>query len=392
MNAAVPMPRTLEPFANGSNAAAAAPGWCLRFLNGEMKGRTMALKRGPNLLGSAGDCDVMLPGGEVLPRHLVFTVGELAVTVQRAGTGSAQLNGEELPAQRRSIVAGDVVSVGAIDVQVDRSYPTASEESGGEWGDSILPGDGVIGEPQAPQRASGLGYWAFGAVLLLAIAALLGVALIAGRGVPAGPAGTATLAELEKLLAAYPEVEVVAEPGGRFALKGYVESRQRKAELQKAVAHHGKQVAMNVQAADDMVEQARRYLGDPGVAISYAGRGRLVISGTIEDEAVRQRIRRLAEDLHPTVMVSDKLQLRMKPAADPETTQRAQWAAWQGLLPARMVSITEDSHGLRYIQLANGNRLYEGSLLRSGAELTRIESDRLVITGGDQEGKKSQGP
>jgi type III secretion protein D len=144
-----------------------------------------------------------------------------------------------------------------------------------------------------------------------------------------------------------------------------------------------------------MVEQARRYLGDPGVAISYAGRGRLVISGTIEDEAVRQRIRRLAEDLHPTVMVSDKLQLRVKPAADPDAAQRTQWAAWQGLLPARMVSITEDSHGLRYIQLANGNRLYEGSLLRSGAELTRIESDRLVITGGEQqEGKKSpsQGP
>jgi type III secretion protein D len=47
-----------------------------------------------------------------------------------------------------------------------------------------------------------------------------------------------------------------------------------------------------------------------------------------------------------------------------------------------MVGITDDGRGLRYIQLANGSRYYEGSLLRSGAELTRIEDDHLVITGG----------
>jgi type III secretion protein D len=37
---------------------------------------------------------------------------------------------------------------------------------------------------------------------------------------------------------------------------------------------------------------------------------------------------------------------------------------------------------MRHIQLANGSRYYEGSVLRSGAELTRIEADGLVVSGG----------
>jgi type III secretion protein D len=67
---------------------------------------------------------------------------------------------------------------------------------------------------------------------------------------------------------------------------------------------------------------------------------------------------------------------------DKDAEMRANWDGWQGLLPARMVSITEDGNGLRHIQLSNGNRYYEGSVLRSGAELKRIEADGLVLSGG----------
>ncbi|HJS04924.1 MAG TPA: FHA domain-containing protein, partial [Variovorax sp.] len=109
-------------------APAPNAGWCLRFLSGAVKGRTIALKPGINVLGSGGECEVMLPGGDVLPRHLVFTVGELVVSMQRLGTASARLNGEEMQQPRRSVVAGDIVSVGQIDFQLDRSYPAAVQE------------------------------------------------------------------------------------------------------------------------------------------------------------------------------------------------------------------------------------------------------------------------
>ncbi len=386
MTAAPSLPASTapRPFASGVVPQQdAAPDWCLRFLTGPMKGRTVALRRGMNLLGSAADCDLMLPGGEVLPRHLMFTVGELVVSVQRVGAASARLNNEEIKPQRRSLVAGDIVAVGQTEVQLDRLYVGAAgdEEAGSEWADSILPGDGsVVDEPVA--RANGIGWRAGVAAGLLGLCALMVVAMQRGRAPADG--GVPTLQAVQQQLGPYPEVDVVVEPSGQFSLKGQVESRERKAALARAMAPFGRSVAVNVQSVDDMVEQARRFIGDPGVSVSYGGRGKLVVSGTVEDEAVRQKIRRLADDLQPGVLVSDKLAVRPRPQTEreAEASERARWANWQAVLPARLVGITDDGRGLRYIQLANGNRYYEGSLLRSGAELTRIEDDRLVITGG----------
>jgi type III secretion protein D len=236
----------------------------------------------------------------------------------------------------------------------------------------------------APQRRGPrVGHWAGGVVALLAVLGLAALWVGGERGASAAGLGRVNLAEVEKALAPFPEVEVVAAPGGQFGVKGYVESKQRRETLQRAMAPFGGKVAVNVHSAEDMVEQARRYVGDPGVAVTYTGQGRLVLSGTVEDAAVRQKIRRLSEDLHPAVLVSDKVQYREKPQPDNKDADlRAQWQGWQSVLPARMVSITEDGNGLRHIQLSNGNRYYEGSVLRSGAELKRIDADGLVLSGG----------
>ena len=358
-------------------------GWCLRFLSGAVKGRTIALKPGINVLGSGGECEVMLPGGDVLPRHLVFTVGELVVSMQRLGTAAARLNGEDMQQPRRSVVAGDIVSVGQIDFQLDRSYPAAAQE---DRMFAAIPDTGA-GTPSVEavprQRGPRLGLWAGGVVALLAVLGLAAMWAGVERGAAAGGPGRVNLAEVERALAPFPEVEVVAAPGGQFSVKGYVESRQRREALQHAMAPFGSRVGVNVHSAEDMVEQARRYVADPGVAVTYAGQGRLVLTGTVEDASVRQKIRRLGEDLHPSVLVSDKVQYREKPQReDKDADLRAQWAGWQSVLPARMVSITEDGNGLRHIQLANGSRYYEGSVLKSGAELKRIDADGLVLSGG----------
>jgi len=364
-------------------APAPNAGWCLRFLSGAVKGRTIALKPGMNVLGSGGECEVMLPGGDVLPRHLVFTVGELVVSMQRLGTASARLNGEEMQQPRRSVVAGDIVSVGQIDFQLDRSYPAAVQEDRMFAAAPDAAAAAQAGALAPQRRGPRVGYWTGGVVALLAVLGLAALWVGGERGASAAGQGRVNLAEVEKALAPFPEVEVVAAPGGQFSVKGYVESKQRRETLQRAVAPFGSKVAVNVHSAEDMVEQARRYVGDPGVAVTYAGQGRLVLSGTVEDASVRQKIRRLSEDLHPSVLVSDKVQYREKAQPDNKDADlRAQWEGWQSVLPARMVSITEDGNGLRHIQLSNGNRYYEGSVLRSGAELKRIDADGLVLSGG----------
>ena len=378
------------PFDDSQGADAAAPqaaqaqaaGWCLRFLSGAVKGRTIVLKPGINVLGSGGECEVMLPGGDVLPRHLAFTVGELVVSMQRLGTASARLNGEEIQQPRKSVVAGDIVSVGQIDFQLDRTYPTRAQEDR-----MFAPAHGALPDESALARqpASGtqrLGLWVGGVIAILAVLGIAAMALGGDRG-GAMSGNSVNLAEVEKALVPFPEVEVIAAPGGQFGVKGYVESKQRRQTLEQAMARFGSKVSVNVHSAEDMVEQARRYVGDPGVAVTYTGQGRLVLTGTVEDAAVRQKIRRLSEDLHPSVLVSDKVQYREKPKAENKDDDvRAQWDNWQSVLPARMVSITEDSNGLRHIQLSNGNRYYEGSVLRSGAELKSTDADGLVLSGG----------
>lgn len=358
------------------------PAWCLRFLSGALKGRTIALKPGANTIGSGSGCEVMLPGGEVLPRHLVMTVGDLVISVQKAGGGSARLNGEELGAQRRSVLPGDILAVGAIELELDRSYAdNEADDPMFAWSDSMLSDDAPAAG-QAPPRPAGPP-WRGGAVMvLLAMAGFTALAAWNGSRVQQRAEEAPDLAALEKSLARYPEVQAVAAPGGQVALKGFVESKQRRQALEEAVQPFGQRVIVQVLAADEMVEQARRYIGDPGIALTYAGKGMLVVSGTADDDGARQKIRRLGEDLRPNVLVSDRVQYRPPRPKDNTADAAAQWSAWQALLPSRLVSITEDGSGMRYLQLANGTRYYEGAVLRSGAELTAIDIDGLTVQGG----------
>lgn len=365
--------------ATHSTPNSTAGGWCLRFLGGAVKGRTVALRPGPNIVGSSGECDIMLPGGEVLPRHLVLGVGELVVSVQKIGAATLRLNGEPMEQSRRSLVTGDVVAVGELELQLERELPVAPPQDPMFAGpDSLLPSAETAASVAAlPRRAS---FWIGAALLVLVGIGLLGLWAADAAAPPVAGAGAA-LAEVELAVAPFGEVEVTAAPGTQLTVRGFVETRERRQALQHALQPFAGQVLMRVYAADALVEEARRYVGEPGIAVSYAGKGRLVVSGTGDDSAVREKIRRLAEDLHPAVILSDKVQYRPAPVADKEAAQRAQWAAWQELLPARLVGIT-DGDGLRSIQLSNGNRYYEGAVLKSGTELQRIDADGLVLRDG----------
>ena len=360
------------------------PGWCLRFLSGAMKGRTIELRPGPNAVGSAGDCDVMLPGGDVLPRHLVFNVGELVVSVQRSGEADVLLNREAMQQARRSLVPGDVVTVGRIELQLERSYPAIDRGDAMFAGpDSVLAGDTAAARPPAGRGTS---LRAGAALLLLACAGLLGVGLWAGG--EDRPAAVASPTEVARVLAPFPELEAVAAPGGQVLVKGFVESRQRRQQLQQALAPLGRRVSVEALAVDDLVDQARRYLGNPALGVTYAGKGRLVVSGASDDDALRKRLVRLAEDLHPEVLVSDRVSWRPAPPPDREAALRSHWDAWQGALPARLVGITEEQDGLRSIQLADGTRYYEGAPLKSGGAIVHIGADGLVLEGGADAGAK----
>ncbi|HEX6706144.1 MAG TPA: forkhead-associated protein [Albitalea sp.] len=364
--------------------------WCLRFLNGALKGRTIALKPGSNTLGSASGCEVMLPAGEAAPRHVVVHAGELVVSVQKVDGAAARLNGEDLPAQRKTVLPGDILAIGQIDLELDRHVAEADDPMF-VWSESALSDDDGprAPTPVAPARPGRH----IGAIAAVVVALAAAGALAAWRGGADGAAREATApspGEIQSLLAAYPEVEVVAGSGGQLVLKGYVESRPRQQALAQVMRPFGAHVVVAVHPADEMVEQARRFIAEPGIAFTYAGRGQLVVSGASDDDTLRRKIRRLAEDLHPSVLVTDKVQYRAPPPGRRADAPNA-WSAWQEILPARMVSITtEDASGMRHIQLANGTRYYEGAVLRSGAELQAIDVDGLTIDAGTS-GRRDDG-
>ena len=352
----------------------ASPGWCLRFLSGAVRGRSITLQPGTNVVGSEADCQILLPASDVRGRHLVFSVGELAVSVQRVANADARINGEEMPSTRRSVMVGDVITVGKIDFQIERSYPVA------EHADSMFLDADAAPEAAEPEVAAApvqrsRKAWAMG-VGVWAIAMVVGWWGLSGNASQAPASDQVDLAVLQLTLKDFPETEVIAGPSGRMSVKGFVESQARRLALQRAVQPFGPRVMVNVHSVDELIDQARRFVSDPGLAVTYGGRGQLVVSGKTESADVQEKIRRLGEDLHPTVLVSDKVQYRPKPVSAP-AEQRDQWAAWQKALPSRMVSVTEDAGGMRYIQLANGSLYFEGSVLKSGAELTNLRTDSL---------------
>lgn len=360
--------------------------WCLRFLSGAVRGRTLSLQRGGNVIGSATECQVMLPGSEVQGRHLLVQVGDMAVTVQVLDGASARLNGEALGPARRTLMPGDVVSVGSIAFQLERSYAAAPGEDA-TFAESILPGDTTPAPTPVTVSRGSSARWVGAALMLMMGGGLLAFTAWGNSGdVPRaeGP----SLQAVQKAIAGFDEVEVIGHAGGQYVVRGYVASRTQRHALQEALAPFGSAVAANVQSADEIVEQAHRYVDVPGVSVSYAGHGQVIVSGSTEDASLRERIGRLADDLHPTVRVSDHVNYLARAAARNDNELRDQWAAWQKVLPARLVGITEDADGTRHIQLADGSRYYEGAVLRSGAELKRIDANGLELSGAQQEAKR----
>ncbi|HRK57002.1 MAG TPA: hypothetical protein PLQ67_05700, partial [Burkholderiaceae bacterium] len=184
---------------------------------------------------------------------------------------------------------------------------------------------------------------------------------------------------LHRVIAQHPELKVVDRPNGQLSVRGFVASRARRAALMESLRGFGDGVSVNIHAADEIVEQAYRYLGEPGLSIDYAGQGRLIVTGVTKNNAVHQKVARLAEDLRSVVAVIDEVEAE-NPQARSAQQRSSEFTKWENSLPAQMVGLTEFTNGMRHIQLANGVRYYEGATLESGEELVNIEADHLVVT------------
>jgi type III secretion system YscD/HrpQ family protein len=352
--------------------------WCLRFLSSGMRGRRITLKTGTNTLGSAPECEVLLPDTDARGQHLALTAGEVALTVRRLNDAAVELNGAPMTAERRSLVPGDVLRVGAIDMQIDREYAQAPADDAPD--SMFLDEEAAAAARAAMQKASGR-WWPRAAAVVVLAAFGVTAAALAWRPAPRSAAedGLALdAAKLRTLLREYPEV--VAQPpdaGGTVRLTGFVESTARQRSLSQAVRNVGGRVQVSVTPLDEVVSRAREFLADPGVAVSYRGQGHLQLSGATDQEGTPERVQRLTRDLYPMIIVDDEL--RYKPIARAQKANNGT-PEWADRLPARVVSITEGPDGLRFVQLANGDRYFEGAPLRNGGALGPVSADDLATS------------
>ncbi|MEM5369015.1 type III secretion system inner membrane ring subunit SctD [Paraburkholderia azotifigens] len=381
---------TLDPHAALPNAAGApnasaassqdavASPWNLCFLSGPMYGRTMSLARGANWVGTAADCEVILPDREIAAKQLCLQVGALAVTVQNFGESKAPVlfNDEPLGAGRRSLTPADVVTVGSVRLGIARNALSSV----------AVPAESD--QPQAGRDAAWLGWLADAGRrvgsrrFVIVLAALwIGVALGAlGYGLVAWSGGLpwqhesalARVHRLQQALRPYPELNVAPREDGAL-VSGYVKDAAGREKVAQIVASVDNAALGNIYVVSDLLATAQTYFSDTPLNVSYEGRGRIELTGSAPRAQIAQRIQNYMKDARPALEVVDHVRYD-----DPRPPMRAGMLGGTAGIP-EIVTVFAGDGDQRYIEAVDGSRYFEGARMKQGPTVVSIGSDEVVF-------------
>ncbi|WP_175710281.1 type III secretion system inner membrane ring subunit SctD [Burkholderia ambifaria] len=373
----------IEPHGDGTvpggaagGAAALASPWNLCFLSGPMYGRTMSLARGANWVGTAADCEVILPDREIGAKQVCLQVGALAVTVQNHGGAPVLFNDEPLGAGRRSMTPQDVVTVGSIKLGIAR-HAQASV---------AVPDEADA--PDAAREAAWLG-WLTGGLrrlgsrrLVIALVALwigvllgaLGYGFVAwsGRLPWQHESVLARTHRLQQQLHAYPELAVAPRDDG-VIVSGYVSDAAARERVAQIVAGVDNAALGNIYVVSDLVATAQTYFSDTALTVTYLGRGRIELTGAAERAQIEPRIRNYMKDARPALEVVDHV--RDADAAAPRTATTLGGVAG---IP-EITTVFAGDGDQRYIETVDGSRYFEGARLKEGPTVVSIGPDEVVF-------------
>ena len=348
--------------------------WSLSFLSGPLYGRTIALKLGDNWVGSGADCDAIVADGEISPRQLRLSVGQIAVTVQNVGEAEASLNGAPLDSARRALRHGDVIEMGSIRLGI---VPAQQPRELPPEAPAAKRGGALAQLAQHPWPA-----WAASRRVLVTLAALWGVMVLAGGAYLAIGAtnpfwfqasATERLDQVVEALHDYPEVKVVPTGEG-FVVFGYVNSLSDRDRVQRLVQSFPQTTVGDVYVIDELLGSARLYFSDTPLTVAYAGHGKVVVGGA-GARSLQQRVANFSKDAKPALQVIDRVAYEDTGAAPRKPKPSA------GEVPD-IVGVYDDGTGTRFIETADGARYFEGSHLPGGLELQHVGADGVVFSRG----------
>ncbi|GEM_PF-5983557 len=363
--------------------------WVLCVNSGAQQGARQPISAGRTLIGNDLECDLVLSVASTPPlRALLSLVDDSWAVTSMAGELRVDSRIVE-PGCTQPFEPGEVVSIGGVDLSVERQGPAATTET--TAGDATRAAD-PLPEPAPKSRAAALPL----ALALLAAAALVGAAWpdadsrkLAARG---QPMARADVEELQQLLRAlgFGGLRAASGSSGPAVIEGWLASELDLRRLQQLLLLKRLSARLQVHTLENLVAAGRDAAGASGAEarIEADGDAALRVHVPRTDIAV---LRRLTTRLMADVPGLARLRVFAAGAAEPAITitraasGRLQTVeAW--VLP--LDAVFDATHRLAAVEsqpvpsvlLADGRRIFEGGALDDHIRIEHIGPDALSLS------------
>lgn len=295
----------------------------LRVLTGTHAGARALLSEGPQVLGSASDCDLILSDEGVQGRHL---------RIERDPDGGIVLRWEDEAVTPLRIAAGEGADIGPVQIAIDEAgapwrtdmplrtpVRTGTGATGPHADEAphagIEPGavaPSALGAPGARRRPKTASNWhrraALGGAVMLAVLVTIGAwnwrmrlaVPVAQTPVPAldaaPPTQAATLDRVIRQLGMAHRVRVETRPGMISVVRAVGISDEEAEVLAIALSRLSPRPALEITSDQELAAAVAEFVSRmarekaPGLRVRYLGDGRFAVAGRVADDGLRREI------------------------------------------------------------------------------------------------------
>jgi hypothetical protein len=332
----------------------------LRVVGGLHEGAHLDLPSGEYIVGRAAHCDIVLHDEGVAPEHVKLRIEGSTVQLSSIASAGAECRGRRLGSGVHRLRESDVVTVGSAAFCVTAATNLAQTQVAESTQRLGRARPSLLGRAVAPYALLGV----------LAVGTVFVYAEVVSSGQSAEVRAQNGLAQARQAIrsAHLDEISVGLTPSGRLSATGYVRTVRDAQRLaaEPALTALGAPV-LRYHVAQEIVARVKQHLDPAPVEVSYAGQGKIAVSGR-GDASLRERMRRLSRDLDGVAVIDDQLVYVGATIAPPPQALK---------LPIRIVAV--QSGAPSYFEDQHGARYFVGGSLSDGAQVTAIEDGQILF-------------